>query len=105
RDLASKNGTLHNGEPVVEAELNDGGELRLGSFTLRCATGFGGGNDNGHADAAADAQPPIGAFHLGGRIVPIPEGRRTFVIGRRKECDLTIDDSSVAPVHAVIFTM
>jgi pSer/pThr/pTyr-binding forkhead associated (FHA) protein len=106
RDLASKNGTLHNGERVVEAELNDGDQIRLGSFTLRCATGFGyNSNGGGQAEPAGDAQDPIADFHLGGRIVPIPAGRRTFLIGRRKACDLTIDDLSVAPAHAVIFTI
>src|SRR2546423_3862252 len=42
RDLASKNGVQRNGKPVRETELSDDDSVRVGAYTLRCATGFSG---------------------------------------------------------------
>src|SRR5947207_9684811 len=40
RDLASTNGVQRNGKLVREAELRDEDKVRVGAFTLRCASGF-----------------------------------------------------------------
>src|SRR4051812_49329764 len=40
RDLASKNGVQRNGRAVSEIVLVEDDTLRVGAFTLRCATGF-----------------------------------------------------------------
>src|ERR1700759_4068399 len=40
RDLASTNGVELNGEPVQETGLSDADVVRIGSYTLRCKSGF-----------------------------------------------------------------
>src|SRR5688572_8494488 len=55
RDLASTNGVERNGEPVGEAALHDADNLRIGAFTLRCASGFDrNGTPDGGAPQASD---------------------------------------------------
>src|SRR5690348_4280818 len=66
RDLASKNGVQRNGKRVREVELEDQDGLRLGAYTLRCASGFGahsagsaGGTGRGGASATDDSLPQL----------------------------------------------
>ncbi len=126
RDLASTNGVQRNGEPVLEVELADDDVLRVGAFTLRCASGFNGrlngadhaGDANGDGDldvaddeaaatasATASAAAPPGELLLGSTTLPLPPGQHTFLIGRRTHCDLRLSGEEVAPVHAVLFEM
>ena len=68
RDLASRNGVQRNGAPVQEVGLSDEDVLRIGSYTLRCASGFGHAadpdpDDTGAGAAAADA-PTLPAAEL-----------------------------------------
>jgi pSer/pThr/pTyr-binding forkhead associated (FHA) protein len=109
RDLASTNGVQLNGAPVEEVGLSDEDVLRIGTFTLRCASGFSGHVDdprreelpamqNGAASSAAAAE-----FRWDDEQFTFPPGRHTVLIGRRPQCDLRLDHPSVAPVHAILF--
>src|SRR5688500_4859181 len=73
RDLASRNGVQRNGTPVQEVGLSDEDVLRIGSYTLRCASGFG------HAEG--DITPDVVDAELdgpGGETYPFPRGRQTM---------------------------
>jgi pSer/pThr/pTyr-binding forkhead associated (FHA) protein len=106
RDLASTNGVQLNGTPVQEAGLSDADTLRIGSYTLRCAHGFGAADENEQKSAYVpmDVPPPPAAELVSENArFPIPNNRHTLLIGRREGCDLRLEDPSVAPVHAIIF--
>jgi pSer/pThr/pTyr-binding forkhead associated (FHA) protein len=116
RDLASRNGVQRNGAPVQEVGLSDEDVLRIGSYTLRCASGFGHAETSGAADdsivagaSADETETPLPAAELigpGGATYPIPVGQHTFLIGHREGCDARFeDDEQVAPVHAIVFEM
>lgn len=112
RDLASRNGVQRNGALVQEVGLADEDVLRVGSYTLRCASGFGGGDgaaeDTGAAtDVAGDALPPAELVGPDGAAYPFPAGQHTVLIGHRDGCDVQLDgdDDGVAPVHAIVFEM
>ena len=107
RDLASTNGVERNGEPVEEAALHDEDSVRLGAFTLRCASGFDrDGEALGGAGDGADAESVLrDELRIDGSPVAFPPGRSTFLIGGRAACDLHPIGEDVAPVHAVIFSM
>ena len=99
RDLASRTGTYLNGKRIVEAEIGNGSELRLGSVRLRLSV---------PASRAPVEDPPPGSILTPVREVEsadLPLARRTFLIGRRPECDLTLPDPDVGFVHAVVFAI
>ena len=95
RDLASRNRVFVNGSPVRETALRAADLLQIGPYRFRCYAGFAQRPD-GHLAAGARLKPADGPHDhaLDGR---------TFVIGRRLECDLPIDSPAVSRVHAVIF--
>jgi pSer/pThr/pTyr-binding forkhead associated (FHA) protein len=97
RDLASTNGVQRNGAPVQEAGLSDEDILRIGSYTLRCDSGF---SRNGTSGAL-----PAAELVGDGVTFPFPVGQQTVLIGRRVGCDLRIDEEDVAPVHAIVFEL
>ncbi len=113
RDLASRNGVQRNGAPVQEVGLSDEDVLRIGSYTLRCLSGFGDAagdgamEDSGAAGAGlADVKPPPSAKLIGpdGATYPFPVGRHTVLIGHREGCEVRLeDDQDIAPVHAIVF--
>lgn len=111
RDLASRNHTYVNDEAVTEAELANGDVVRIGPFSLNCASGFDGSAETIETAAAAAAaaahDPPEAALQTVGEGTRIAlAARRAILIGQRDECDLTLaDDPRVAPVHAVVFEM
>src|SRR5688572_1522217 len=109
RDLASTNGVERNGQPVGEAALHDEDSLRIGAFTLRCASGFDrNGTPEGGAPQASDSAagaPRDDELRVDDDAMPFPPGRRTLLIGRRAQCDLQPEGDDVAKVHAVIFVM
>jgi pSer/pThr/pTyr-binding forkhead associated (FHA) protein len=112
RDLASRNGVQRNGAPVQEVGLSDEDVLRIGSYTLRCASGFGHApdpdpDDTGAGAAAIDA-PTLPAAELvatNGLTYEFPSTHQTLLIGSREGCEVRLDDELVAPVHAILFEM
>ena len=112
RDLASRNGVQRNGAPVQEVGLSDEDVLRIGSYTLRCSSGFGHApeedpDDTGAGAATADA-PTLPAAKLvatNGMSYAFPSTHQTLLIGSREGCEVRLDDELVAPVHAILFEM
>lgn len=97
RDLASRNKLFVNGSAVREVALRSADLLEIGPFRFRCWAGFNG-SATGH-----DEPMRIGrlAFIASGKSLPIDS--RTFLIGRRAECDLPLALQTVSRVHAVVF--
>ncbi|HEX8524933.1 MAG TPA: FHA domain-containing protein [Tepidisphaeraceae bacterium] len=108
RDLASTNGVQINGSTVREVGLADADQVRIGAYTLQCESGFGRGTAKKNGKGL-DATDPSGlpAAELVGETTrfELPRDRKTFLIGRRGGCELKLDDSSVAPVHAAVYEM
>jgi len=99
RDLASRNRMFVNDSAVREVALKPADLLRVGPFTFRCDAGF-----------PADFEPegPDGSNHCAHLAVAGSDHRhrldcRTFVVGRREDCDLSLGFRLVSHVHAVIF--
>jgi pSer/pThr/pTyr-binding forkhead associated (FHA) protein len=95
RDLASRTHTILNGRVVREAPLRDGDTLTIGAFIFkyRVPEGF-------------EPQPrvaPEAASLDAGAEFPLPLETRTVLIGRRRGCDVMLEDESVSISHAVIF--
>lgn len=95
RDLCSRNHVFVNAQPIVEAWLKDGDQIKIGSFTFRLLA-------NGFDEGEPRLLPP-GRIELSGRSIPLEE--RVLLIGRRDACHLPLDDSSVSTEHAIIFAM
>lgn len=99
RDLASKNRVFVNDSAVREAALRSADLLRVGPYTFRCIAGF-------PKEADADERESNGhCAHLA--VVGSDRSHRldsrTFLVGRREDCDLAMDFPLVSHVHAVIF--
>ncbi|MBA3273456.1 MAG: FHA domain-containing protein [Chthoniobacterales bacterium] len=101
RDLASTNGVQLNGQAVAEVTLTDEDTIRIGSFTLQCASGFS--EDPERRSAGTDASSPEIELVADGKATSVPAGKNSFIIGRRASCELQLNDASVAPVHAAVF--
>src|SRR5687768_1979614 len=77
RDLASTNGVERNGQPVGESMLHDEDSLRIGAFTLRCASGFDrDGQVNGDPSGTGDgsSEQLQDELRVNGEPVPFPPG-------------------------------
>ena len=111
RDLASRNGVQRNGTPVQEVGLSDEDVLRIGSYTLRCSSGFGHAadpdpDDTGASAATADATLPAAELvATNGLTYEFPSTHQTLLIGSREGCEVRLDDELVAPVHTILFEM
>jgi len=97
RDLASRNRLFVNGYAVRETALRAADLLQIGPFQFRCYTGFA----QTRRDAVSPARRAVLAVS-GSRLTHPLEGR-TFLIGRRQECELPLTFPAVSDVHAVIF--
>lgn len=97
RDLASRNKLFVNGTAVREIALRQGNLLEIGPYRFRCWAGFNG------PVIREEELPPQARVTLArsGRSHAL-EGR-SFLIGRRPECDLPLPLQTVSRVHAVIF--
>lgn len=97
RDLASRNRLFVNGYAVRETALQAADLLQIGPFRFRCYTGFA----QPRRDAVSSARRAVLAVS-GSRRTHLLDGR-TFLIGRRQECELPLTFPAVSEVHAVIF--
>ena len=97
RDLASRNHTYLNDEPIREAVLRNGDLIGLGPVTFRCQSGFDRPYEQAetHAPAAELRMESDDSRH------PLPG--RTALIGSRTDCDIRLDGDEVDPAHAVIY--
>jgi pSer/pThr/pTyr-binding forkhead associated (FHA) protein len=97
RDLASRNKLFVNGTAVREMALRQGNLLEIGPYRFRCWAGFNG------PVIREEELPPQARVTLArsGRSHAL-EGR-SFLIGRRPECDLPLPLQTVSRVHAIIF--
>ena len=96
RDLASRNHTYVNAEPIRETRLDNGDVIRIGPYAFRCQRGF-------PADGTGGPRVPDAELFVEGSGTAIPLRGRTAVIGTRRECDIRVTDEAVEPVHAVMF--
>src|SRR6476646_4130795 len=80
RDLASRTKTFVNGKAVREAELKDGDQLQIGTFTLTFHVG------RGHR--THHAEPAKARLEVQGADAPFPVDQRVLLIGRRATCDI-----------------
>lgn len=97
RDLASRNRLFVNGWVVREAALRTADLLQIGPFRFRCHAGFASVAEHRHSSGRRAVLTVSGS-----RRQYALEGR-TFLIGRREECDLTLTFPAVSEVHSVIF--
>jgi pSer/pThr/pTyr-binding forkhead associated (FHA) protein len=97
RDLASRNRLFVNGLKVKEHVLSAADLLQIGPFQFRCDRGFT------RDDCDGDALQPRARITMNGAGREYAIADRTFLIGRRDECDLSLDNPSISQVHAVIF--
>ena len=99
RDLASRNHLFVNGSAVREATLHPSDLLQIGPFQFRCFVGFGepNGPDN------TDGENGAAHIEIKGEREPRALEHRSFVIGRREDCDLVLAGQAVSRVHAVIY--
>jgi pSer/pThr/pTyr-binding forkhead associated (FHA) protein len=108
RDLASRNHLYVNDMPVTETELTDGDAVRVGPYTLHCASGFNTSHDEAGASPAiapAALPAPEATLQVLGDSTRVALDGRAILIGQREDCELTLADERVAPVHAVVFEM
>ncbi|HXE54081.1 MAG TPA: FHA domain-containing protein [Tepidisphaeraceae bacterium] len=99
RDLASSNRIYLNGAPVRESSLRPADLLQIGPYRFRCYSGFS--KDASLRERQEDGRNVSLVFAGSARSRRIDS--RTFLIGRRAECDLPLTSPAVSQVHAVIF--
>jgi pSer/pThr/pTyr-binding forkhead associated (FHA) protein len=100
RDLASKNQTYVNDEPVRENWLNPADVLRFGPYLFQCGSGFGRTDEDLAAPVAELWLEPDG---LASRQVVALRGP-TFLVGTRHGCDLLLRGNDISLAHAVFFS-
>ena len=96
--MASRSHVYVNGQQVREADLKDGDEIKVGSFTFKYVAGPIRRQGTGTPPAAARLDVTGGDF-------PIPIDQRVMLIGRRSSDDVVLVEESVSTAHAVIFEM
>jgi pSer/pThr/pTyr-binding forkhead associated (FHA) protein len=97
RDLASRNHTYLNDEPIREAVLRNGDLIGLGPLTFRCQSGF----DRPYEQGETHAPPAELRLESDDSRHPLPG--RTALIGSRTDCDILLRGDEVDPAHAVIY--
>lgn len=97
RDLASRNHTYLNDEPIREAVLRNGDVIGLGPMTFRCQSGF----DRPYESDELHISP--GELRLESDDTRFPLTGRTALIGSRRDCDILLRGDDVDPAHAVIY--
>lgn len=99
RDLASKNRVFVNDSAVREVALRPADLLRVGPFSFRCIVGFPKDFDTDERDQNGNcAHLAVVGSDRSHRL-----DSRTFLVGRREDCDLALEFPLVSHVHAVIF--
>jgi len=96
RDLASKNHTFVNDQPIKEAALDQSDEIRIGRYKFRCGPGFT------KSPPPVIYETPRAQLQIDGS-EKLDLAGKTALIGSRSGCDVHLDGDEVAPVHAVIF--
>ena len=104
-DLITPDGSFLNGLRMENEELNDGDRLQTGPWEFRVQ--IGPAADHDEADGRQfdlDPTPHVVALeHLAsGRL--LQPNRDFCIIGRRKGCDISLSESRVSRVHALIVT-
>lgn len=97
RDLASRNHTYLNDEPIREAVLRNGDVIGLGPMTFRCLSGF----DRPYE--SDELHVPPGELRMESDDARFPLTGRTALIGSRRDCDIQLRGDDVDPAHAVIY--
>lgn len=97
RDLASRNHTYLNDEPIREAVLRNGDVIGLGPLTFRCQSGF----DRRYEPDKLHVPP--GELRMESDDSRFPLTGRTALIGSRPDCDILLTGDDIDPAHAVIF--
>lgn len=122
-DPGSTNGTLHNGQPLVEGRrklLRSGDTIGVAGFTIAFRAGLAmqGAHTAERTAALARrmvrealgavgpaADPPRLTFLNGARAgerLSLPESVQGLTIGRDLECEIRIDDSDASRRHALV---
>lgn len=96
RDLASRERVIINGKAQKEAELKDGDQIKIGSFSFKFSNPARTNRLN--APAAREA-----VLHIDGSDVPMPIEGKTVIIGRRPTADIALIELSASTIHAIIF--
>lgn len=96
RDLASRERVIINGKAQKEADLKDGDEIKIGSFSFKFSNPAA--RNRLGTPSAREA-----VLHIDGSDVPMPIEGKTVVIGRRPTADLALIELSASTIHAIIF--
>ena len=93
-DLGSRTGTIVNGQPVVDQDLNDGDELQIGRFRFKFRP----------PKRTTPKPTPLPAADLvvSGLDLPLTAHKRVLTIGRRAGSDVEFEEKSVSNLHALI---
>ena len=104
-DLASRNHVIVNGKRVLDRDLNNGDELRIGSFILKFTSPVTTPVTTSIGDAKRPVKPsaPAAALFVPNQSRPAALTKRVFIIGRRGGSDILLADASVSTMHAVVF--
>ena len=104
KDLNSSNGTHVNGHPVFSwTMIEEGDEICFGTYSFQLLTRETGGMPlprapGGTTDNTSETNFQPAMFDLGGRWLSLVKSRVT--IGSSRDCDITLNDASIAPLHA-----
>jgi len=95
RDLASRERVIINGKAQKEADLKDGDQIKIGSFSFKFS------NPASRNRLSTSAREAV--LHIDGSDVPMPIEGKTVVIGRRPTADIALIELSASTIHAIIF--
>ena len=98
RDLASRMGTIVNGQPVREADLSEGDVVQIGRFSFKFASGPPSRSPRRKRRVAGARIEVDGAED-------VPLNQRVVLVGHRGEADIPITDPEVSTAHCAIFDM